>query len=244
MGNHNYRFVLIEIRQILHNSLFVVRVQGVGGFVQEDKLWIFIYGTGYQNSLALSLAYALSVLPYLGIVTQGQRFHVVGNIGNSGSVAKTLHVHIIICRGNVPGNGIREQITLLHNGSAYGAPPREVELLQVFFADVYFAFIRGVITQKQFHKRGFSASACTHNGGYFALRNIKVDVIQYIIRAGAVVFETEVFYFYRTIFGKFLHRAVFVFLVLLGMNFVHTVKTDAHILPAVNKTHYLFYRTV
>ena len=68
MGNNDHCLVLEELLQIALYHLFIVRVEGIGRFVEEQIVGIAIDGARYQDTLFLSLAQSLSRVAYFGVI--------------------------------------------------------------------------------------------------------------------------------------------------------------------------------
>jgi hypothetical protein len=72
VGYDNYCFVLEELLQITLYYFFIVRIEGIGSFVEEQIIGITVDGACYQDALFLSLAQSLSRIAYFRIVFQRQ----------------------------------------------------------------------------------------------------------------------------------------------------------------------------
>ena len=68
MCHHDYCTAFIEPVQIFYYCPFIFGIKGVCGFIQEDKIWILIDCTGYEDALLLSLAQPDSVFTDYSIV--------------------------------------------------------------------------------------------------------------------------------------------------------------------------------
>ena len=49
----NHRLPLIEIRKIFSDGSLVIRIKGIGGFIQEDEHWILIDYPCNKDALSL-----------------------------------------------------------------------------------------------------------------------------------------------------------------------------------------------
>ena len=91
-------------------------------------------------------------------------------------MADTFDVGFIIRYGNIPRNGIGEEIPLLHYRTALASPPAEIIFIQIGTADLNASFQRFIEPQQEFNECGLSASTRPHDCGYFAVRYGEIDV--------------------------------------------------------------------
>ena len=68
MRHHDNRFPLVEIRKIFGDGPFVVRIKGIGSFVQENEHRVLVDDPCDEDALSLPLTDALSVLSYHRVV--------------------------------------------------------------------------------------------------------------------------------------------------------------------------------
>ncbi len=231
----DYRLPIVEIRQVFDDRPFVVGVKGIGGLVQEDEHRVLVNNSCNEDALPLSLTDTLSVLSYHCVVSQRQGFDVVCDVCHTGSVADALDVGFVVRYGDVSRNRIREQIALLHHRSALASPPTEIVFIQIGIAYFYASIQWFIESQKEFDERCFSAPTSTYNGCHLAIGDGEVDVGENVRLTVAVVFEREVFYRESVSFPSFVSvvvpNPICILFVGLGVDFVHTIQTDAHILP-------------
>ncbi len=55
---------------MLHYLALIIRIQCIGGFIKKQVIRILIHRTGYQNTLSLPLADAISFHTDFSIVSQ------------------------------------------------------------------------------------------------------------------------------------------------------------------------------
>ena len=118
MSHDDRRLSAVKLLQVVDDEPLVAGIQGVGGLVEEQESRILVHRTGYQDALPLSLADALPVGPDDRVVLQGQAF---GHLGDVGSPRGLLHagiVYVVVVQGDVAGDGLGEDIAVLHHHSA------------------------------------------------------------------------------------------------------------------------------
>ena len=132
--HNNHRLPLVEVRKVFGDGSLVVGIKSISCLIQLDELRVLVNDSCYQDTLSLSLTDALSVLSYHCVVSQREGFDVVRYVCHTSGIADAFDVRIVIRYGDIPRNGIREEIALLHHGSALITPPTEIVLLQVGIA--------------------------------------------------------------------------------------------------------------
>ena len=65
----HHRLSLVELVQVLHDFLLVVRIQRIRRLVEEQELRVLIDRPGDEQALSLPLADAVALHTYFGIVT-------------------------------------------------------------------------------------------------------------------------------------------------------------------------------
>ena len=70
MRHYHYGTSFIKLVQIFHNLPFVLGIKGIGGFIQEDKIGIFINRSCYEDSLLLTLTETYSITTDFRIILQ------------------------------------------------------------------------------------------------------------------------------------------------------------------------------
>ena len=108
--------------QMFHNLLFIIRIQGIGGFVEEKKFRIFIHGTRYQQTLFLPLTDTVSLHTDFGVIPQWKRVYEITDIGYRHGMAQPLHINLLLSHSNILRNGFRKDKAVLHHGSRLGTP--------------------------------------------------------------------------------------------------------------------------
>ena len=102
-------------------------------------------------------------------------------------------VHHLFAGGDVVGDRIREDKTILHNRTGLATPYVRIQVLEGGIADPHIPLVGVVKTEQEFHDRRFSAPAGPHDGGHPVMGYRQVDILQHVIPVRAVIAEAEVF---------------------------------------------------
>jgi len=122
VGDQNHRPQTEKIFQIGENFFFVYGVQGVGRFIPEKIVRIFVNRPSDENPLFLPLAQPLPGGPDHGPVTQRQRDDKVVDVGQPGRPGQFLFVCRPGRKSDVRGHRVGKNETILQNQAAFSAP--------------------------------------------------------------------------------------------------------------------------
>ncbi len=130
--------------QVIHDAPFIIGIQGTGSFIQEEESGILINGPGNQDPLFLTTAEGQSFLSDAGIVAQGQLVDEIIHAGHSGCIEQLIGFDFLFSQRNVLGNGIGEDISILHHYTALTSPKIGRHHLDVHISNPDLPFCRGI----------------------------------------------------------------------------------------------------
>ena len=243
---HHHRCLSAEkLLQILHDDPLVVGIQGIRGFVKEDELRILIHRPGYQDALLLPLAQAVSLLPYLRVVAQGQALHKAVYVGHLCRPAQACLVDALHTRGDVARYAVREDKAVLHHHPAPPSPRPHAACFQRRIAQQDAPSARRIEAQQQLDQRRLAAAAHAHDGRLLSALHAQADVLQGVPLSQQVILEVQVFHHQvparRYLPQQFLVRR---FLVLLAPHLAQAVHAQAGVLHVARKRNQFIHRTV
>lgn len=189
VGNDEDCAATVELFKLLHDGAFVVSIERVGGFVEEDIFRFFVYGAGYEQPLLLPLAKAHSFSPDVGLEAHRQALYVAKQAGAAGCLPHAVDVGVVGGRGDIVGNVVGENHSFLKHRPDLVAPKVGADVRKVSSANSDAPFRWGVEAEEQFHKRCFSAAACADNGRHAVLGDGEADVVEHIVPFGPAVAE-------------------------------------------------------
>ena len=143
--------------------------------------------------MPLPLAYSIALHAYLRIIAQRERIDEIPDIRHRHGMKQAFLVHHLFAGGDVVGDRIREDKTILHNRTGLATPYVRIQVLEGGIADPHIPLVGVVKTEQEFHDRRFSAPAGPHDGGHPVMGYRQVDILQHVIPVRAVIAEAEVF---------------------------------------------------
>ena len=193
MRHDHHRPSFVEGVQLLHDLPLVVGVQSVRGLVQEDEVGILVHRPGDQDTLSLPLAHSVSLHADLRIIAQRERIDEIPDIRHRHGMQQAFLVHHLFAGGDVVGDRIREDKTILHDRTGLAAPYVGIQVPEGGIADPHVPLVGVVKTEQEFHDRRLPAPAGPYDGGHPVMGYRQVDILQHVIPVRAVIAEAEVF---------------------------------------------------
>ena len=193
MRHDHHRPSFIEGVQLLHDLPLVVCVQGVRGLVQEDEVGILVHRPGDQDPLPLPLAHSVSLHADLRIIAQRERVDEIPDIRHRHGMQQAFLVHHLFAGGDVVGDRIREDKTILHDRTGLATPYVRVQVPEGGIADPHVPLVGVIKTEQEFYYSRFSAPAGPYDGGHPVMGYRQVDILQHVIPVRPVIAEAEVF---------------------------------------------------
>jgi len=191
VGDDHGRPLGEEALHVLHDGALVVGIERAGRLVEEDVLGVLVDGPCDEDPLPLTLAEPVTVAADLGVVVQRQPGDELVDVGDPGGLEQLLEIDDLVGERDVLGDGVVEDVTVLHDDTALLAPEIGVVALEVDVAELDGALAGPVEAQQQLDQRGLAAARGADDGGGLAVGNGERDVVEDFLGDGAFVMEIE-----------------------------------------------------
>ena len=166
------------LQGFLHQA-FALRVEGGGGFVQDEDGRVLQDGAGDADALALPAGQASAAVAYHRVVALLRLHDEIVGVGNLGRFDDLLHGSVLHAEGDVVVEGVVEEDGFLVDVADEGAQAVDGDVLHVLAVDEQPAFGNVVVARHEVHQRGLARAGLPHQGDGLALGHGEVDVLQH-----------------------------------------------------------------
>ena len=181
--------------------------------------------------MPLPLAYSIALHADLRIIAQRERVDEIPDIRHRHGMQQAFLVHHLFAGGDVVGDRIREDKTILHDRTGLTTPYVGIQVPEGDIADPHVPLVGVVKTEQEFYYSRFSASAGPYDGGHPVMGYHQVDILQHVIPVRPVIAEAEVFQPQRPVIGENIQPyPACLFLVLLPVYLAESFQTDLRVL--------------
>ena len=132
VGDHDGGTTLARVVQCRLHDGFALRVQGRGGFVQQQDLGVPHQSTGYGNPLLLPSTHLRAPLSHVSVEALWQLGDEIIGVGIPGSLLDILHCGILPAEADVLGYCSVKQYRFLRHDSDVSPQPLQVQRANVF----------------------------------------------------------------------------------------------------------------
>lgn len=163
---------------LLH-LLFGVRIEGGGGFVENENVVVAQKGTGDGQKLALSLRKNAALVVENGVVALGQRLDDLIKATFLAGADDSVAADVRLAEANVVEDAGIEEHGLLWHDADVAMDLVKRDLRKISAADGDASLLRQVVAEEKIGQRGLASASGANDGDGLACRNGGGDIAEH-----------------------------------------------------------------